>query len=82
MTTLQPGIKIPLTMLLAVFALSACTGTGFQRKNDYKPHECKSLHARGLISLEERRKCQFGEAFEFEKDKVQAEPAENKKSAQ
>lgn len=82
MTTLKFGMKIPLMMLLATLALSACAGTGFQRKNDYKSNECKSLHARGLISLEDRRKCQFGEAFEFKKDNVQAEPAENKKSAQ
>ncbi|GEM_PF-499630 len=73
MTTPKIGMNIPLLMLLAVFALSACTSTGFQRQNDYKPNECKSLHARGLISLEEKNKCQFGQAFEFKKDQSQSE---------
>ncbi len=82
MTTLKFGMKIPLMMLLAVFALSACTGTGFKKQNNYTSYECKRMHGRGLISLEERRKCQFGEAFEFRKDNVQAEPAENKEPAQ
>lgn len=71
MTTLKIGMKIPLLMLLAVFALSACTTTGFQRQNDYKSHECKSLHGRGLISLEDKRKCQLGQAFEFKENQFQ-----------
>lgn len=73
MTTPKIGMNIPLLMLLAVFALSACTSTGFQRQNDYKPNECKSLHARGLISLEERRQCQLGQAFEFKENQSQSE---------
>lgn len=73
MTTLKFGMKIPLMMLFAVFALSACTSTGFQRQNDYPSSECKRLHARGLISLEEQRKCQFGQAFEFKEDQAQTE---------
>ncbi|HBR68082.1 MAG TPA: hypothetical protein DEA55_01765 [Rhodospirillaceae bacterium] len=81
MITPKVGIKIPLLMLLAVSALSACASTGFQRKNHYTPTECKSLHGRGLISLEDRRKCQFGEEFEFKADKVQSESADSKKSA-
>ncbi len=82
MTTLKLGMKIPLTMLIVVFALSACSSMGFQRKSDYKPHECRDLQARGLISLEDQRKCQFADAFEFKKDHSQIEPAENKKSVQ
>lgn len=72
MTTPKIGMKIPLLMLLAVFALSACTSTDFQRQNHYKPNECKSLHSRGLISLEERHKCQFGQAFEFKENELQS----------
>ena len=73
MTTPKIGMKIPLLMLFAIFALSACTSTGFQRQSDYKPHECKNLHGRGLISLEERRKCQFGQAFEFKENQSPSE---------
>ena len=72
MTTLKPGIKIPLMMLFAVFALSACTSTGFQKQNNYTANECKSMHSRGLISLEANNKCRLGQAFDFRKDEPQS----------
>jgi hypothetical protein len=73
MTTLKLGITIPLMMLFAIFSLSACTSTDFQRQNNYDSSECRKLHSRGLISLEEERKCRMGQAFKFKVDKMKSE---------
>lgn len=51
-------------VILVSVTLTACANTGFEKKNIYSERECKSLHARGLISLEQKNLCRKGQDFQ------------------
>jgi hypothetical protein len=53
---------------LTALTLTACANTNYQGQNNYKPNECKQMHGRGLINLEEKQKCMKGLAFDTKSD--------------
>lgn len=52
------------TVILVSVTLTACASTGFEKKNSYSERDCKSMHARGLISLEQKNLCRKGQDFQ------------------
>ena len=51
-------------VILVSVTLTACANTGFEKKNNYSERDCKSMHARGLISLEQQNLCRKGQDFQ------------------
>jgi hypothetical protein len=64
MIFVQKGAIGSALFALTALTLTACANTNYQGQNNYKPNECKQMHGRGLINLEEKQKCMKGLAFD------------------
>jgi len=67
-------------VILVSVTLTACANTGFEMKNNYSERDCRNMHARGLISLEQKNLCRKGQDFQTISEQQSQSPAVSKSS--
>lgn len=66
LTSLRLGGLLALTALLAACAATTTTATTNQTQK-YNSQECKLMHGRGVINLDQYKKCVYGQPFQLDK---------------
>lgn len=65
LTSLRLGGLLALTALLAACAATTTATTNQTQK--YNSQECKLMHGRGVINLDQYKKCVYGQPFQLDK---------------
>lgn len=63
LTTLRLGGLLAMTTLLAACAATTTTATNNQT-HQYNSQDCKQMRGRGVINLDQYKKCIYGQPFE------------------